>query len=252
MKLPTLSGTIKRRLLVNFRADPGVVQRLLPEPFRPKLQRGFAIVGVCLIRLEHERPRGVPEILGRAGEHAAHRIAIEWTDPSGIVQEGVFIHRRDTDSTIARLAGVRLFPAVSNAARFTVTDSRGHVELAVRSQDGLILVDVAGDEAEFLPHDSCFDSVTEVSSFFERGSIGYSPGSNGCLDAIELRVPDWKVGAFAVFRVRSSYFNDPTRFPPGSIEFDHALIMRDIRHEWRISEVGTQSATGAASALGIL
>ncbi len=236
MKLPILAGTIKRRLLVNFRADPRVIQRLLPEPFRPKLQHGFAIVGVCLIRLEHERPRGLPEILGTSGEHAAHRIAIEWSDNFGAAQEGVFIHRRDTDSAIARFAGGKVFPAVSNHAKFTVSDSQGHVEVALESQDGQISVDVAGDEAEALPRDSVFESVDEVSSFFERGSIGYSPGAGGCMNAIELCVPEWKVGAFEVSRVASNYFDDPMRFPPGSIEFDHALIMRDIRHEWRVIE----------------
>src|SRR5260370_637309 len=37
MRIPIIKGTIKRRVLVNFRADPPVVQRFLPQPFRPKL-----------------------------------------------------------------------------------------------------------------------------------------------------------------------------------------------------------------------
>jgi len=35
MPIPAIRGTIKRRLLVNFRADRKVVQRILPQPFRP-------------------------------------------------------------------------------------------------------------------------------------------------------------------------------------------------------------------------
>jgi hypothetical protein len=35
-----------------------------------------------------------------------------------------------------------------------------------------------------------------------------------------------------VRRVYSSYFSDAERFPQGSIEFDHALIMRNVAHEW--------------------
>ena len=60
MRIPVIKGTIKRRLLVNFRADPTVVQRILPSLFRPKLHEGHAIVGICLIRLEQVRPRGLP------------------------------------------------------------------------------------------------------------------------------------------------------------------------------------------------
>jgi len=38
MRLPTIQGVIRRRILVNFRADPGVIQSQLPARFRPKLQ----------------------------------------------------------------------------------------------------------------------------------------------------------------------------------------------------------------------
>jgi hypothetical protein len=58
--LPVLEGLIKRRLLINFRADPVVVQGLLPSGFRPKLQGREAIVGICLIRLEEIRAKGLP------------------------------------------------------------------------------------------------------------------------------------------------------------------------------------------------
>ena len=35
---------------------------------------------------------------------------------------------------------------------------------------------------------------------------------------------------------RSTFFEDRSWFPPGSVEFDSALIMRNIEHEWRRSE----------------
>jgi hypothetical protein len=34
----------------------------------------------------------------------------------------------------------------------------------------------------------------------------------------------------------SSFFEDEKRFPRGSVQFDHALIMRDIPHEWHEAE----------------
>jgi len=36
----------------------------------------------------------------------------------------------------------------------------------------------------------------------------------------------------SVIKVYSSYFSDVARFPKGSIEFDNALIMRNVAHEW--------------------
>lgn len=39
-----------------------------------------------------------------------------------------------------------------------------------------------------------------------------------------------------VTRVQSSFFAVRTRFPEGSIEFDHALVMRDLPHEWHQAE----------------
>src|SRR5581483_8075608 len=98
MRIPVIKGIIKRRLLVNFRADAAVVQRLIPEPFRPKLHQGYSIVGICLIRLEQIRPVGLPALIGISSENAAHRFAVEWTDESGVHREGVFIPRRDTGS----------------------------------------------------------------------------------------------------------------------------------------------------------
>ena len=97
MNIPTLIGTIRRRILVNFRADPDVIQHFLPQGFRPKLQDGHAVAGICLIRLENIRPKFVPDLVGINSENAAHRIAVEW-DENGDVKEGVFIPRRDTDS----------------------------------------------------------------------------------------------------------------------------------------------------------
>ncbi len=233
MRRPVIRGVIKRRLLVNFRADPDIVQRILPEPFRPKLHAGHALVGICLIRLEKIRPAGLPEIAGFSSENAAHRIAVRWTDEHAVEREGVFIPRRDTDALLNRLAGGRLFPGEHHAARFQVAEHERHIDFAMESQDGKIRVKVFGDETESLPSSSCFRSLAEASAFFERGSLGYSVTRDGNrMDGLMLRTEGWQVVALAVTSIYSSFFSDPKRFPQGSIEFDHALIMRNLPHEW--------------------
>ncbi len=42
--------------------------------------------------------------------------------------------------------------------------------------------------------------------------------------------------ALDVEAVESSYFSDTSRFPPGSVDFDCALAMRNIAHEWHSAE----------------
>jgi hypothetical protein len=79
VRVPRVHGIIRRRLLVNFRVDPVMIQRLLPPRFRPKLHDGHAVAGICLIRLEQIRPRRFPSIVGVSSENAAHRIAVTGT-----------------------------------------------------------------------------------------------------------------------------------------------------------------------------
>ena len=140
MRLPIIHGLIRRRLLVNFRVDADVMRRFLPPPFRPKLHRGHAIAGVCLIRLEQIRPGWLPRFCGIASENAAHRIAVIWDEPSGASREGVFIPRRDTGSWLNHLAGGRIFPGEHHLADFTVTDDGARISMSIRARDGRMAI----------------------------------------------------------------------------------------------------------------
>jgi hypothetical protein len=154
MKVPVVKGIIRRRLLVNFRIDPDVMARQLPEPFQPKLYRGYAIAGICLIRLEQIRPRLVPVPIGLSSENAAHRIAV--TSRSSGFDEAVFIPRRDSSLWLNQLIGGRLFPGRHHPARFVVRDDGSQIDLELLSNDGQVAVSVSGKPAESLPGTSIF------------------------------------------------------------------------------------------------
>ncbi|MEP6662233.1 MAG: DUF2071 domain-containing protein [Verrucomicrobiota bacterium] len=236
MNLPIIQGIIRRRMLVNYRVEPEIIQRQLPQKFRPKLYDGFAFAGICLIRLERIRPKGLPSFLGINSENAAHRIAVLWDDENGNVQEGVYIPRRDTDSRLNQIAGGRLFPGEHHAAKFRVKDGSDGIDFSMRSDDGQTSVTLRGVTGENLPDHSKFRNLAEASEFFERGSLGYSAKKGGeYLDGLRLKTFSWKVKPLDVTHVASSYFVDQLKFPQGTIAFDCALIMRDIEHEW-ISE----------------
>jgi len=236
MRLPVIQGLIRRRILANFRVDAETMQREIPSRFQPKLQNGMAVAGVCLIRLEHIRPRLMPEIVGLNSENAAHRVAVTW-DEHGGTREGVFISRRDTGSQFSHLAGGRIFPGEHHHASFEVVESENEISLTMKSDDAAVALEIAGRTALGLPSTSVFSSLAEASSFFERGSVGYSVTRDpGRLDGLKLATEEWRVEPLEVSRIYSSYFSDETKFPKGTVEFDHALIMRNVEHEWHSAD----------------
>jgi hypothetical protein len=175
----------------------------------------------------------MPSWLGLSSENAAHRIAVEWDD-EGAVREGVYVRRRDTGSLLNACAGGRLFPGVHGRATFHSSQSAGEFAIEVRTPSGDADVTVRGRRTDRLPPDSVFNSLGAASAFFQAGSLGYSATANPARhEGLELACRDWRTEPFAVTSVRSSFYDDESLFPRGSIEFDSALLMRDIDHVWR-------------------
>ncbi|MGH9928330.1 MAG: DUF2071 domain-containing protein [Pyrinomonadaceae bacterium] len=236
MKLPVIQGVIRRRILANFRVDPQVMQQQLPSRFRPKLQRGFAVAGICLIRLEHIRPRFVPKSVGLNSENAAHRVAVLWEE-GGVTREGVFISRRDTNSQLNHLLGGRIFPGEHHQSSFSIEETEAKISISLESDDSTVAVRLEGTTARALPPTSIFSSLAEASAFFEGGSLGYSVTHDPKrLDGLNLKTEHWRVEPLDIRTINSSYFSDETKFPAGSIEFDHALIMKNVAHQWHSAE----------------
>ncbi len=236
MKIPTIQGVIDRRILVNYTVDPEIIQKIIPQPFQPKIYKGKAIVGICLIRLKHIRPKGLPGFIGISSENGAHRIAVEWIE-NGEIKDGVFIPRRDTSSLLNSLAGGRIFPGRHFHANFDVKEKNGHYHVAFKSSDGTT-ISVDGDKTKALNSNSIFNNLDEASKFFEGGAVGYSP--NGVnYDGLKLKTYNWKVEPLKMTAVHSSFFENESIFPKGSVQFDNALLMTQIKHEWH--SVGQKS-----------
>jgi hypothetical protein len=236
MRIPIIQGIIDRRILVNFNADPEVIKQIVPPPFRPKIYKGKAIVGICLIRLKHIRPKGLPNFIGISSENGAHRIAVEWTE-NGDIKEGVFIPRRDTSSILNSFAGGRIFPGRHFHAKFDVKEENGHYHIAFTSSDGTS-ISVNGHKADQLNPETIFENLDHASRFFEGGAIGYSPNGDK-YDGLQLKTFNWKVEPLHVTSVHSSFFENKKLFPKGSVQFDNALLMTQVKHEWH--SVGEKS-----------
>ncbi|WP_262919506.1 DUF2071 domain-containing protein [Niabella hibiscisoli] len=230
MAIPTIHGYIDRRILINFTADPSVVKKIIPFPFRPKIYAGKAIVGICLIRLKHIKPKGLPDCIGVNSENGAHRIAVEW-DENGETKSGVYIPRRDTSLKLNTIVGGRFFPGKHYLAQFDVKEKEGNYHVGFKSSDATeILIDAK--ETTAFNKQSIFETVENASAFFEKGDLGYSPNGDK-FDGLQLKAYKWEVRPLEVSQVQSSFFADTEIFPTGSVVFDNALLMTNVEHEWK-------------------
>ncbi len=231
MRVPVIEGEVERRLLINYRADADVVRSLLPAPFRPQLVDGSAVVGICLVRLGHLRPKGFPALVGLTSENAAHRIAVQWTERE-VVRSGVYIRERHSAAALNVAIGDRLFPGVHKRARFAVSESENEIAVAFVAKDGACSVDASVTVCDELAS-GLFASMEAASAFFQQGSSGFSPRRHGrTLDGLELRTKAWAIEPAVIRSVKSSVYDDAAQFPAGSISLDSALVMRRVPVEW--------------------
>lgn len=242
--LPILEGIIARRILINFRADLDIVSPLVPAPLEVVNHRGFAVVGVCLIRLEQLRPKGLPGSLGVSSENMAHRIAIRFPD-KGKMREGVFIWRRDTDQMLMSLLGGRLFPGIHHSARFDVKEGPDSLRMEIETKDRAADVHFQAQTNTPWKSTELFPTFDDAVEFFKKGDCGFSCSLHqGQLEGMRLRTLKWAMEPLGVKAVHAAFYQNLLREGLHGIEFDCALVMRGIPHEWHemasIPEFATQ------------
>ena len=232
MRVPTMQGVLERRLLINYRLDRDVAATMIPAPFEPQLVNGWAVAGICLIRLGQLRPRGVPARLGLTSENAAHRFAVQWRDETGL-RTGVYIPTRHSAAVVNVAIGDRLYPGRHERADFKSAESPDAIAVAFTARDSQCFVDAAVGTRDELADSELFASTTEASNFFRAGAAGFSPTRRSDrLDGLKLRTTTWRIEPADIRHVRSSFFDDRVAFPAGSIRLDSALVMRDVAVEW--------------------
>lgn len=231
--IPTLRATMERRILVNYRFDPGVLAAWLPPPFRPALVNGYGVAGICLIRLGDIRPSGLPKSLGLTTENAAHRAAVEWDTPDGPVT-GVYIPRRDTSSRIAAVLGGRVFPGCQHLATFGVEESPDRFRIQIASADATVHVLVGAHRTERVMDGSIFPDLEAASRFFRQAPVGYAAtASPRVFDGVGLGTETWKFGPLALDELESSLFDDARLFPPDYVQPDSAFWMGGMATTWQ-------------------
>jgi hypothetical protein len=187
---------------------------------------------VCLIRLGAVRPIGVPGAFGVRSENAAHRIAVTFDTADG-PRTGVYIPRRDSASALTVWAGGRLFPGEHSKARFTVAESVDELAVAYAAHDGSTAVGVRARITDELRGSTLFGDLAAASAFFRAGPVGYSATAGGrCLDGVRLSTTAWSIEPTEILDARSTFYDDPARFPAGTATLDSALVMRNVPALW--------------------
>ncbi|MFT5356771.1 MAG: hypothetical protein ACI9KE_003997, partial [Polyangiales bacterium] len=226
-----IEGVIDRRILVNYRMDPSTVQAVLPDPFRPRLVKGYALGGICMIRFKKMRPAGFPALVGTSSENGTHRFCVEW-DEGGVVRNGIYVRQRFTSSRLHEFGGDKIFPGKLTLASFNVSEEGGRYNVAFQSKGGESS-DVSVEETSEFPRSSIFESIEKASADFRTDKVGYSPNKGGGFKGVQLNTTNWEVSPLAVVSVTSSLFSNEVVFPEGTIAVDHALLMKDVEHSWR-------------------
>jgi hypothetical protein len=224
----------ERRIVLNYRIDPAIASRAMPPPFRPHLESGWAIGGLCIAHLRPAVPRFVRSVVS-----VAHRFVVE--TPGG--GPAVYVPRRDTSSLVATLIGGRVVPGVQQRATIVSTLDDGAVAVDLSSTDGRMQVELRAQVRSEIDPASVYRDEADASAALRHAPMGYSPArSAGRLEVVELCADDWRLTPLSIDRVASSYFDDVRMFPVGSIEPDSAFVMTDVAHRWRLHPRRSTSA----------
>lgn len=234
--MPTMSGTVDRRVLITFTIDPEAARAVLPAPLRPDLSLGPALGGICLIRVRGLRPAvGAARLVPAFGldfEYIVHRVAVEWDTADGVAT-GVYVLRRDTDSGLLAAAG-RLVPGTPGRAEVGIAADGRRVSLAAQSRDGRMSVAFVGEEAGELPATSVFTGPDSASAFFRCDGVALADDRRprGGFAGIRMESEPWQGTPMRCEYVQSSLFEDRAVFPAGSVVLDHALVVRGLPARW--------------------
>ncbi len=231
----SLHGVIDRRILINYSIDPDCVKRIIPDTFSVQLVKAKVIGGICLIRLKSMNLyKGAS--WGVSSENAAHRF--------GVLMDGkpaVYVQRRDTSSPLMIL-GSFLTPTRPSLSKFSINEGEGHFDIQASGPGASF--HYKGRVGSQFPKASVFTDLQECSDFFRLGQGGYSKTKNKKKwEKASLLTDSWSVKRLETLHIKSSFFDNQNLFPEGSIEFDNALLMENIKHTWRLNIENTSNSS---------
>ena len=122
----------------------------------------------------------------------------------------------------------------------------------VESGDGSTDIELVASVAPW-SEEALFKSANAAREAIASGHVVWDGEAEGTLEGVELRSTGGSSQGLQVRRLRSQWFEDPDRFPPGTATLDCAIVVRDADHEWHApaSEQAGALATAPSSSLPV-
>lgn len=159
--MPTLHGSVDRRIVMNYRAEKEGLDDVLPDPLTAvEVENGDGIAQAEVMRHRVSLLRSVPKPLRLPAQTASHRIGVEWDDG----KRGMYVLRRDTNSGLGQLAGATLPIMRHGRARFQNREFGDRGEYSVQMDGEGAFVKIDAHEAESV-NGSVFGSTREAERF---------------------------------------------------------------------------------------
>lgn len=220
-----IQGTIRRRLLVNALVDPDEAADHLPAGLRPYVTDGGTVVGCCLVAIDEIRPAWLPAMFGTRLRAAAHRISVEWSDPSGATTVGVYVPVRHTTSCTATVLGGRWFPGVHRRADVTIEDAGHHLRWTVQPAEeptffGIRVSAFISSQAPSMPCEPIGDTCLSA-------AIGLSPDHHDVLEAAGMEPDHRQAQLVEIDDLDSGFLAGFTTAKPAP-----SYLMRDVGVTW--------------------
>jgi hypothetical protein len=220
--LTPLSEAIQSRCLIYYRAAPEAVSSVLPEGLEPAVYRGFTMVGLCWTRVLGIPGRWLSKHLAPTSDELAYCFSVASRRPDA--RHRVWVQHRETNSRFSAHWASRVLGGEYQLAEFRVEETPWRLALDVENGGRRELTLRAESSAEFLG--SVFLSAREVEDWLQH-SGSTQPRSPLVPSAPDLSVAGgrWTIDPLAVFELRCPFFEDPGRFPPGTLQLDSAFRM---------------------------
>lgn len=214
---------VRARILLLYRVDPSVAARLLPEGMHPRLHHDQAVGLMCYTRLGSLRSRFLPNQRA-ASDHLQVRFAVERDGASSS-----WVLQRETSSWLGRRLGEHIVRGEYGRSRFHVQESTFELELRVEGERG---------EALYLRAENCGTSPGKLVS--TPHDLERYLGGCGAVEPHDVLAPEadridpsegFAPEPLSIFELRSSFFDNPELFPPGSATVDGAWKLVHTRLE---------------------
>lgn len=232
-RLTQATGILEDAVLLNFRTDIHVLNRILPPPFVPRLVDGYGLVGILMFKMRDlacEKNLGLPS---PPSDHVLYRVAVSWQHGMR-THHGMYLLRHEVNTRLnVRQRRKGLFPVAASPIRWHKTPGSEMFGWTLNTHNQTRLK-VRARLATAFPPGSVFDTLDQASLFFQKERAAIAPRFQQSIFAHTRFLPlNWKVKPLFIEALHTDMDQLGSLFPKEQIYFDSGLIWPRILCKWQ-------------------